>query len=194
MTLSIYLLILSRSVLIHVTPKCPLHHHCAVNCLACYQLVPCSLVWRLYEPKCETKPMQYMSFLLYQARQKLTCFLSRSIYNDFWRIQIRHEACRNHSLHEAFTISSTFWTIVTNSTIGTRVLCYDGMVSNERSNRCAHFSFNYFALRDGSLKCFYKSSEFAICQYPRQHIRTHNNLCSAYEYQNHFLSYLFHVI
>ena len=39
-----------------LVPKCPLHHHYVVNCLACYQLVPCSLVWRLYKPKCETKP------------------------------------------------------------------------------------------------------------------------------------------
>ena len=57
--LSIYLLILGRSVLTQVVPKRPLHHHCAVNCLACYQLVPCSLIWRLYKPKCETKPIQY---------------------------------------------------------------------------------------------------------------------------------------
>ena len=56
-----YLLILDRSVLTKVVPKRPLHHHCAVNCLACYQLVPCSLVWRLYKMKCETKPIQYMS-------------------------------------------------------------------------------------------------------------------------------------
>ena len=36
-----------------------------MNCLACHQLVPCSLVWRQYKPKCETKPIQYK-----QARQK----------------------------------------------------------------------------------------------------------------------------
>ena len=68
MTLSIYLLILSQSGLTQVVPKRPLHHHCAVNCLACYQLVPCSLAWRLYKPKYETKPIQYMSCL--PARQK----------------------------------------------------------------------------------------------------------------------------
>ena len=56
---SIYL----SSILTQVVPKRPLHHHCAVNCPACYQLVPCSLVWRLYKPKCETKPIQYMSCL-----------------------------------------------------------------------------------------------------------------------------------
>ena len=67
---SIYLSSYSRSGLTQVVPKRPLHHHCAVNCLACYQLVPCSLVWHLYKPKCETKPIQYMSCLPQQARQK----------------------------------------------------------------------------------------------------------------------------
>ena len=62
-------------------------------------------------------------------------------------------------------------------------------ISNETSNPCVHFSFNYFALNGGSLILFYnKSSKFAICQCPRKHIRTHNNLCDALEYQTHFLS------
>ena len=61
--------------------------------------------------------------------------------------------------------------------------------SSQISNPCVHFSFNYFALNDGSLIFFYNmSSKFAICQCPSKHIRTHNNLCNAYEYQHHFLS------
>ena len=40
-------------------------------------------------------------------------------------------------------------------------------ISNETSNPCVHFSFNYFALNSGSLIFFYnKSSKLAICQAP----------------------------
>ena len=41
--LSIYLLILGRSLLTQVVPKRHLHHHCAGNCLARYQLYPARL-------------------------------------------------------------------------------------------------------------------------------------------------------
>ena len=53
-------------------------------------------------------------------------------------------------------------------------------ISNETSNPCVHFSFNYFALNGGSLIFFYnKLSKFAICQCLRKHICTRNNLCNA---------------
>ena len=53
-------------------------------------------------------------------------------------------------------------------------------ISNERSNPCVHFSFNYSELNCGSLVVFYnKSSKFAICQCPRNHIRSHNHLYTA---------------
>ena len=74
MILSIYLLILGRSVLTQVVLKRPLQHHCAVNCFASYQLVPCSLVWRLFETKCETKPIQYVASKTINFRVRV-CFV-----------------------------------------------------------------------------------------------------------------------
>ena len=62
-------------------------------------------------------------------------------------------------------------------------------ISSERSNRCAHFSFSYFALHDGSLIFFTTIRVkllFAIYQCVRTQIRTYNNLCNESEYQNHF--------
>ena len=42
------------------------------------------------------------------------------------------------------------------------------------------FTFHLFCIEWWLIDIFYnKSSKFAICQCPRKHIRTHNNMCNA---------------